>query len=103
MKTLEQLKKEKNYTAHIKGYPIDPEGFSFEFLIKRLKDEGKELIEKIYIDNDYNTIHLIPESQFIFNDEILEELADISNIIDYIATKITVNYPTKYNSKEVRG
>ena len=87
MKTLEQIKKNKNWIAYEKGYPQDPEGFSVFFLLKRMKDEIKELDDKL---------ESLTEYQIIFNDSILEELADISNIIDYLSTKITVNYPTIY-------
>ncbi len=90
MKTLEQVKKEKNYNAHIKGYPIDPEGFSITFLYKRLDDEYKELQEARikFIENEVTL------------EDIISELGDLSNLIDYLSTKIIVNYPTKYHPEE---
>jgi hypothetical protein len=93
LKTLEQVKKEKNYLAHVKGYPMDPEGFSFKFLFNRFYDELGELQT---ITEDLKIGNLIPESRFFCNDEIMTELADLSNFIDYIATKIITGYPTKY-------
>jgi hypothetical protein len=96
MRTLEQIKKEKNFKANIKGYPIDPEGFPKWFLLKRLNDEYKELEEKLkYEYYNYSEIEL--------DDLVMDELADMSNIIDYLATKIVVNYPDRYDPEEVEG
>lgn len=108
MKTLEQIKKDKNWLACQKGYPIDPEGFSFKKLMDRLNSEYGELIDETYILTDnINPFEresvIMPESRFIFNDEILNELADMSNFIDYIATKIITNYPTKYKDDDNEG
>lgn len=106
MKTLEQVKKNKNYIAHQKGYPMEPEGFSYHHLLKRFEDELRELYQKITTsenqsENPYDIIvDYIPESQFYCNDSIMDELADLSNIIDYIATKMIVNYPTKYEPEK---
>ena len=58
MRTLEQIKKEKNFKANIKGYPIDPEGFPKWFLLKRLNDEYEELKE-IILDDENIIIFLI--------------------------------------------
>ena len=98
MKTLEQVKKEKNYLAHQKGYMLDPEGFSYDFLFSRFYDELGELQAKIETKNKNNDgqITLITDLQFYKNDSVMEELGDLSNFIDYIATKIITGYPTKY-------
>lgn len=101
MKTLEQIKKEKNYLAHAKGYALDPEGFSYEFLFNRFEDEIRELYGKITFTEAGETPYdsetkYIPESRFYRNDSVMEELADLSNFIDYIATKMITKYPTKY-------
>lgn len=82
MRTIEQVKKDKNYLAHGKGYPIDPEGFSLYFLMSRLWDEYQELIEAVKLNRE--------------SDAIIDELADMSNIIDYIATKIITKYPDRH-------
>jgi len=100
MRTLEQVKKDKNYLAHKKGYPIDPEGFSYKFLIDRFYDELGELQKVIestdtLLDKTRHDIIYI-ESQFYCNDRIMDKLGDLSNIIDYIASKIITGYPTKY-------
>jgi hypothetical protein len=87
MKTLEQIKKDKNWLACKKGYPIDPEGFPLWFLYQRLEDEYKEF-NQVFVDYQYND-NMIDEAK-------LFELADMSNIIDYIATKIITKYPDKY-------
>lgn len=97
MKTLEQVKKDKNWLAYRKGYPQDPEGYTFKFLTKRFLDELKELFEVIELDEHTDEIEsILPEPQWVYNDKIIDELGDISNIIDYIATKIVTNYLTKY-------
>jgi hypothetical protein len=96
MRTLEQIKKEKNFKANIKGYPIDPEGFPKWFLLKRLNDEYIELKEIFYIENNNQTEEYL-------DDLVMDELADMSNIIDFLATKIVVNYPDRYDPEQVEG
>jgi hypothetical protein len=96
MRTLEQIKKEKNFKANIKGYPIDPEGFSKWFLLKRLADEHLELEEIL----EWGYYHL---SEIELDDLVMDELADMSNFIDYLSTKIVVNYPDRYDPDEMEG
>lgn len=84
MKTLEQVKKDKNWLACKKGYPMDPEGFPLWFLIQRLDDEYKEWETEIAGSWD----------------DMINELADISNLCDYIATKLTTGYPDKYQPQQ---
>ena len=108
MRTLEQVKKDKNWLAHVKGYPQDPEGFTFKFLLKRFEDELHELYgectEFVEGETPYDGgREAIPESRWVYNNAIMDELGDLSNIIDYIATKMTINYPTKYHSEETKG
>jgi len=91
MFTLEGIKKNKNWTACKKGYPKDPEGFPRWFLLQRLDDEYKEL-QQVFTDYQYNDAHI--------DEAIMGELADISNIVDYIASKITTNYPDKYQPRQ---
>lgn len=99
MRTLEQIKKEKNFKANIKGYPIDPEGFPKWFLLKRLNDEYEELKEIILDDEVY---YAFPNQETL-DDSVMDELADMSNMIDYLATKIVVDYPDRYDPDEVEG
>ena len=70
MKTLAMMKMEKNFRAHIeKKYPRKPyEHYNLEFWIYRLKQELQELT-KGYENRDVENIR--------------EELADISNLVDY--------------------
>lgn len=96
MRTLEQIKKEKNFKANIKGYPIDPEGFPKWFLLKRLADEHLELEEIFNVENNNQTEEYL-------DDLVMDELADMSNFIDYLASKIVVNYPNRYRPDEVEG
>jgi hypothetical protein len=96
MRTLEQIKKEKNFKANIKGYPIDPEGFPKWFLLKRLADEHLELEEIL----EWKYYHL---SEIELDDLVMDELADMSNFIDYLSTKIVVNYPDRYDPDEIEG
>lgn len=97
IKTLEQIKKEKNFKANVKGYPIDPEGFPKWFLLRRLADEHLELEE--ILDNDYYNSHTDEE----IDNAVMDELADMSNFIDFLASKITVQYPDRYDPEEVEG
>lgn len=99
MRTLEQIKKEKNFKANIKGYPIDPEGFPKWFLLKRLNDEYEELKEIILDDETYYSF----PNQETLDDSVMDELADMSNFIDFLATKIIVDYPDRYDPEEVEG
>lgn len=96
MKTLEQIKKEKNFKANVKGFVIDPEGFPKWWLLKRLADEHLELEEIFDIENNN-------QSEEYLDDLVMDELADMSNFIDFLATKIIVNYPDRYNPEEVEG
>ena len=98
MRTLEQIKKEKNFKANIKGYPIDPEGFPKWFLLKRLNDEYKELKEIFYYESSD-----IKYPEDVIDDLVMDELADMSNLIDYLATKIVVNYPDRYDPEQIEG
>ena len=84
--SLEYWKREKNFRALEKGYLQDPEYFTFEFLLKRLKQETKEL-----------------EQAIKDRAGIVSECADVSNIADYIATKALGDIPDHYHTKEVRG
>lgn len=76
IKTLSMLKIEKNFIALEKGYPrqpyLDPHQ-SLSFLIDRLLDEYIELQRAEITKNSEN---------------MKEELADMSNIIDYIFEKL---------------
>lgn len=84
MKTLEQVKKEKNYLAFGKGYKIDPEGFPLWFLIDRLGVEYREFLEA------YAGAYMLTNDN---REKLIGELADMSNFIDFIATKLIVYYP----------
>jgi len=77
---------------------LDPEGFSYDFLFNRFYDELGELQAKIETRkiNSDGQIILITDTEFFRNDSVMEELGDLSNFIDYIATKIVTDYPTKY-------
>ncbi len=95
--TLEDLKKQKNFIAYKKGYMIDPEGFDIDFLTDRLVEEFREYQEaltiyKIWGIEDNNNA-----------DKVISELADMSNLIDYISSKIIMKYPDKYTPDNVRG
>lgn len=76
IKTLSMLKLEKCFRALEKGYLRQPytNGNHTRFLIERLKDETKEL--KTALEE-----HRIQD--------MLEELADISNFVDFLFEQIT--------------
>ena len=70
------LKMEKNFLSLDKGYPRKPyndKKQTLDFLMDRLEDELEELQEGINNNNLEN---------------IMEECADLSNIIDYIFEKV---------------
>lgn len=69
----ERVKREKIKEAIEKGYSLEPEKHSFQFLIKRLRQEVDELEESIKYEK--------PESA-------VKECADISNILDFIYKKL---------------
>ena len=77
IQSLSMLKMEKNFIAHCdKKYPRQPYADFYQptsFLIKRIEDELKELKEAF-------------ERQDITN--MKEELADLSNVIDYLFEQI---------------
>jgi len=72
MKTLAMIKMEKNFVAVLeKGYARKPyEQFNMDFFKKRLQEEVDELKDAIHEGNQ---------------DHIMSELADVSNIIDFMA------------------
>lgn len=74
IKSLAMLKMEKNFIAYCeKKYPRQPyKELPPTYLIQRIEDEVKELKEAFdKSDND-------------FIDHMLEECADVSNLIDYL-------------------
>ena len=70
-KTLAMIKMEKNFVAVLeKGYARKPyENFNMDFFKKRLQEEVDELKDALKEGNQ---------------DHILSELADVSNIIDFM-------------------
>jgi len=87
--SLEFWKREKNFIVHIdKKYVRDPEGFTFKFLMERLYDEIKELENALLYDD-------LPTSS-----KIIRECADVSNLVDFIASKTLMNYPDKYEGEK---
>jgi len=94
--SLSYWKREKNFRAQDKGYVRDPEGFPITFLFKRLKDEVDELEEMIkgYYSQDFS---YVGEDQSLC---ITQECADVSNIIDYIHSKVIGHILDKYIPRE---
>jgi len=84
--SLSYWKREKNFKALEKGYVRDPEGFPYWFLIKRLQEEVDELKHAV----DFSTY------EFSSPTKIIKECADVSNFIDYIASKTLMGIPDKY-------
>jgi len=94
--SLEYWKREKNFRAQDKGYVRDPEGFTFKFLFKRLKEEIDELEETLINTTgfeDMKVVNFYLDSQA---EEVIKECADISNLVDYISSKALSKYPDKY-------
>ena len=97
IKTLAMLKMEKNFIAHNeKGYPRKPyadKNQPIRFLIQRIHDELKELDTS---HQAFEALHTIPNeliSSEDFSDELnemREECADMSNLIDYLFEKLTI-------------
>ena len=94
--SLQYWKREKNFTALDKGYVRDPEGFPLKFLLDRLKEEVEELEGKAwgYYSQDFSSIG---DKQVV---NIVKECADVSNIIDYIHTKVAGHVADKYIPNE---
>ena len=86
--SLEYWKKEKNFIAQDKGYKRDPEGFPLEFLLGRLFDEKDELHDAIMSG---------------VKEDIIKECADVSNLIDYISSKVIMDYPDIHTVGVDRG
>jgi len=97
--SLSYWKREKNFRAQDKGYVRDPEGFPINFLFKRLKDEVDELEEMIegYYSQDFS---YVGEDQNLC---ITQECADVSNLIDYIHSKVIGHIADKYIPEEDSG
>jgi len=87
--SLEFWKREKNFIGHIdKEYVRDPEGFTFKLLMKRLYEEIWELESALFHDD------------LITSSKIMRECADVSNLVDFIASKALMNYPDKYETEK---
>lgn len=99
IKTLAMLKMEKNFIAHNeKGYPRKPYAEKTQpisFLIDRIQNEKDELVASF---NALVKIHVLPDELLDTTDEkdivhilneMREECADISNIVDYLFEKLT--------------
>jgi len=97
--SLSYWKREKNFRAQDKGYVRDPEGFPLKFLVKRLKQEMKELDDATwgYYSQDFSSIG---EKQV---EKIVKECADVSNMIDYIHSKVINHTLDKYIPTEDGG
>jgi len=94
--SLEYWKREKNFRGQDKGYARDPEGFSFKFLLKRIRQETDELEEALIDEtgfDDMRTVNFYTKSQA---ETIIMECADVSNLVDFIASKAAMFYPDKY-------
>jgi len=82
IKTLSMLKMEKNFIAHNeKGYPRQPykeERQTIGFLIQRIEEELNELKISHNFRNEVSTAI----------QEMKEECADISNLVDYLFEKL---------------
>ena len=89
--SLEYWKREKNFRALDKGYTRDPEGFPFWFLLKRLREETDELEEAL------------DDTEGFEGARVIQECSDVSNLVDYIASKAASQWPDKYSPEEVSG
>ena len=101
--SLEYWKREKNFRALDKGYVRDPEGFPFWFLLKRLREETDEL--DVALINETGSEEM-PVDQLYYDsqvEEIIKECADVSNLVDFIASKALTQKADKYNPKEASG
>ena len=82
MRTLAMIKMEKNFIAVIeKKYPRKPyETFTIGKLIDRLEEEYKELVDA-YLETNYSAM--------------LSELADVSNLVDFIFEQVMKKFMEK--------
>ena len=94
--SLEYWKREKNFRALDKGYVRDPEGFGFWFLFKRLREEVDELRVALINNTGYSDMRIDNFSLYHQAQEVIVECADVSNLVDYIASKAAEKYPDKY-------
>jgi len=103
MISLEYWKREKNFRALDKGYARDPEGFPFRFLLQRLREELDELEAALINETGYENM---PMTNFYLPSQaetIIEECADVSNLVDYIASKAAMFWPDHYTPEETKG
>ena len=94
--SLEYWKREKNFRAQDKGYVRDPEGFGFKFLFKRLREEVDELETALINETGYSDMRMVNFYLDHQAQEVIAECADVSNLVDYIASKAAEKYPDKY-------
>jgi len=102
--SLEYWKREKNRIALTKGYPRDPEGLGFKYLLKRLRKETKELKEALIDETGFEDMRVVNFYTGSQAEAVIKECADVSNFVDFIASKAAMHYPDKHISeKEAEG
>ena len=94
--SLEYWKREKNFRAQDKSYPRDPEGFPFKFLLERLREETNELEEALINETGFEDMRVVNFYTGSQAEQVIMECADVSNLVDYIASKAAAWYPDKY-------
>ena len=97
--SLEHWKREKNFRAQDKSYPRDPEGFPFKFLLERLREETNELEEALINETGFEDMRMVNFYTRSQTEEVIKECADVSNFVDFIASKALMCWPDKYTSE----
>ena len=97
--SLEYWKREKNRVGLEKGYPRNPEGLTFTYLLKRLRKETDELEEKLINETGFKDMRMVNFYTRRQAEEVIKECADVSNFVDFIASKALMCWPDKYTSK----
>jgi len=101
--SLEYWKREKNFRALEKGYMRDPEGFGFKFLLQRLREETDELEAALINETGFEHMPMMNFYLPSQAEEVIKECADISNLVDFIASKAEMCWPDKYFPEAAKG
>ncbi len=92
IETLNAMKMEKNFIAMEKGYhrqPYKDPAQTLDFWLTRINDEREELKDAVNRLQDQLRLNMPKHNILSAVTSVKEELADISNIVDYVYEYVT--------------
>ena len=98
--SIQTRKRKKLFKALKKGYGETPECCSMDTLIDKMNEEMKEVQDLLpIIERMYYNPQLTDETETYYN--FLDELADLSNMCDFLYDNILINKLYKFTWAEI--